>query len=78
MKTSYSRYEFRHTKIGVVTFGEDKRTHKSQMNEGEWKLGFENVYEPYEYKNLGVTRNCFRSFASDIEDNIAKTRKKQE
>ena len=27
-------------------------------------------------KNLGVLKNCFNSFSSNIEDNIEKTRKK--
>ena len=29
-----------------------------------------------EYKTLGVLKNCFNSFSSNIEDNIEKTRKK--
>ena len=37
------RYEFSPTKTGVVIFGEDKRTHKSQMNEIEWKPGSKKV-----------------------------------
>ena len=46
------------------------------MNEGEWKLDSEEGDDLYEYKNLGVTKNCFRSSSSDIDDNIEKTRKK--
>ena len=34
------------------------------------------VDELSEYKNLGVLKNCFNSFSSNIEDNIEKTRKK--
>ena len=70
------RYEFNHTKSGVVTFGEDKQTHKSKRNEREWKLGSKKVGELHEYKNLGVAKNCFGSSALDID--IEKTRKKRE
>ena len=44
------RYELSHTKSSVVTFCEDKRTHTSQMNEREWKLG------SIEYKILGLQK----------------------
>ena len=46
------------------------------MNEREWTLGDAIVNELYEYKNLGVLKNYVNSFASDVEDNIAKARKK--
>ena len=62
-------------KWSSVTFGEDKGTHCTRMNEREWKLGFQNVDEPYEYKNLGVTKNYIGSSVSDVNDNIEKTRK---
>ena len=46
------------------------------MNERERKLGNDVVDEVYEYKNLGVLKNCVGSFNSNVTDNIEKTRKK--
>ena len=70
------RYEFNHTKSGVVTFGETKPIHSRLMKEREWTLGDTKVNELYEYKNLGVLKNYAGSFTSNILDNIEKTRKK--
>ena len=64
------RYEFNHTKSGVVTFGETKPLHSKSMKEREWMLGDAIVNELHEYKNLVV------SFASNVEDNIEKACKK--
>ena len=69
------RYEFNHFKSGVVTFGETKPIHCNSMKEREWALGDDTVEELYEYKNLGVLKNYYGSFASNISDNIDKTRK---
>ena len=68
------RYEFNHTKSGVVTFGETKPIHSRLMKEREWTLGDTKVDELYEYKNLGVLKNDAGSFTSNILDNIEKTR----
>ena len=46
------------------------------MKEREWALGDDTVKELYEYKNLGVLKNYCGLFASNISDNIDKTRKK--
>ena len=46
------------------------------MKECEWALGDDTVKELYEYKNLGVLKNYCGSFASNVSDNIDKTRKK--
>ena len=69
------RYEFNHTKSGVVTFGETKPLHSKSMKEREWMLEDAIVNELYEYKNLGVLKNYVNSFASNVEDNIEKARK---
>ena len=45
-------------------------------NQREWALSDDTVEELYEYKNLGVLKNYYGSFASNISDNINKTRKK--
>ena len=46
------------------------------MKEREWVLGDDTVEELYGYKNHGVLKNYCGSFASNISDNIDKTRKK--
>ena len=70
------RYEFNHSKSGIVTFGESKPQHFESMKNREWLLGDTIVDELYEYKNLGVLKNYVGSFSSNVEDNIDKTRKK--
>ena len=70
------RYEFYHSKSGVFTFGETKPIHSKSMKEREWALGDDTVEELYEHKNLGVLKTYCGSFASNISDNIDKTRKK--
>ena len=70
------RYEFNHTKSRVVTFGETKPLCSKSMKEREWMLGDAIVNELYEYNNLGVLKNYVNSFASNVEDNIEKARKK--
>ena len=70
------RYEFNHLKSGIVTFDETKPIHAQSLKEREWFLGNTFVDELSEYKNLGVLKNCFNSFSSNIEDNIEKTCKK--
>ena len=69
------RYEFNHSKSGVVTFGENKPLHCKSMKERQWALGDNTVEELYEYANLGVLKNYCGSFASNISDNIDKTHK---
>ena len=63
-------------KSGVVTFGETEPIHCKSMKEREWALGDDMVEELYKYQNLGVLKNYCGSFASNISDNIDKTRKK--
>ena len=70
------RYEFNHTKDGVMTYGETKSVHFEEMKEREWILGNGTVEEPYEYKNLGILKNYIGSFSSNVENDIDKTRKK--
>ena len=72
------RYGFNPTKSGVVTFGKDKQTYKSQMSGRAWKLGSKKVAKFYEYKNLGVTENFVRSSASNIDNITEKTRRNRE
>ena len=69
------RYEFNHTKSGVVTSGEYKPLHLAAMQTRKWVLGDDNVNELYEYKNLGILKNCVGSFSSNLGDSIEKTQK---
>ena len=70
------KYEFNHSKSGIVTFGESKPQHFESMKNRVLLLGDTTVDELYEYKNLGVLKNYVGSFSSNVEDNIDKTRKK--
>ena len=70
------RYDFNHSKSGVVTFDETKTHHFESLKSREWLLGDTKVEELYEYKNLGVLKNYVGSFSCDTDDNIDKTRKK--
>ena len=51
------RYEFHHSKSGVVTFGEPKPIHCKSMKERKWALGDDTVEEHYEYKGLAKLSN---------------------
>ena len=51
------RYEFNHTKSGVVTFVETKPLHSKSMKEHECMLGDAIVNEVHDHKNLGVLKN---------------------
>ena len=51
------RYDFNHSKSGIVTFGETKPQHFESLKNREWFLGDTKVEELYEYKNLGVLKN---------------------
>ena len=72
------RYEFNNSKSGVV---ETKAVHYQSMKTHEWILGRDTVDELYEYKNLGVLKNCIDSvlksyigsFSSNVDDSIEKT-----
>ena len=48
------------------------------MNEREWLLGDEFFHELFEYKNLGFVKNGTGSLSSNVQDNIDKTKKRQE
>ena len=71
------RYEFNHSKSGIVTFGESKPQHFDFMNNRMWLLGDTIVDELYEYKNFGVLKNyimwaCFPQTSKIILKNPQK------
>ena len=68
------RYEFNHSKSGVVIFGETKPIHCKSMKEREWALCDDTVEELYEY---GVLKNYCGSFASNILIILTKRVKRQ-
>ena len=70
------RYEFNHTKSGVVVFGESKIQHAKNMMSRKFNLGLDVVKERKEYKNLGFTKNYADSCSGDIEETIKKARRK--
>ena len=70
------RYEFNHSKSGIVTFGESKPQRFESMKSHVWLLGDTISDELYEYKYLGVLKNYVSSFSSNVKGNIDKTRKK--
>ena len=49
------RYDFNHSKSGVVTFGETKPHHFVSLKNREWLLGGTKVEELYEYKRTLVS-----------------------
>ena len=69
------RYEFNHSKSGIVTFGESKPKHFESMKNHEWLLGDTVVDELYEYKNLGVLKNYVSLFSSNVEDKLKPAKK---
>ena len=71
------RYEFNHSKSGIVTFGETKPIHCKSMKECEWALGDDMVEELNEYKNLGVLKNYCGSFAQMFLIILTKCIKRQ-
>ena len=70
------RYDFNHSKNGIVTFSETQPQLFESLKNREWFLGDTKVEELYEYKNLGVLKNYVGSFSPNIDDNIDKTKKK--
>ena len=70
------RYEFNHSKSGIVTFVESKPQHFESMKNRVWLLGYTIVGERYECKSLGVLKNYVGSFSSNVEGNIDKPAKK--
>ena len=59
-------------KAVLSLLGETKRIHCKSFKQRNWVLDNETVDERYEYKNLGVVKNCISSFSSNVEDNVDK------
>ena len=61
------RYEFNHSKSGIVAFGESKLQHFEFMKNCVWLSGDTIVDELYEYKYLSVLKNYVGSFARSLK-----------
>ena len=62
--------------ILCFTFGEPKTQHSESMKNRVIPLTDTIVDELYEYKNLGVLKNCVGSFSSNVKDNIEENQQK--
>ena len=56
------RYEFNHTKSGVVTYGKTMPVYFEEMKKREWILGDDTFDELYEYKILVSCRTTLAHF----------------
>ena len=70
------RYLFIYTKTYVVAFGESPAEHSKNKQTRNWSLGPDHIDKEDEYVNLGVSKNYCGSFSKNVDDIIAKTRKK--
>ena len=70
------RYQFSYAKTSVVAFGEFPAEHSKNKQTRNWSLGPDHTDEKDEYVNLGVYKNYCGSFSENVDENIAKTRKK--
>ena len=70
------RYQFSYTKTSVVAFAEPPAEHSKNKQTRNWSLGPDHIDEEDEYVNLGVQKNYCGSFSKNVDENIAKTRKK--
>ena len=60
----------------MVAFGESPAEHSKNKQTRNWSLGPDHIDEEDEYVNLGVYKNYCGSFSKNVDENIAKTRKK--
>ena len=72
------RYQFSYTKTSVVNFGESPAKHSKSKQTRNWStsLGPDHIDEEDEYVNLEVYKNYCGSFSKNVDENIAKTRKR--
>ena len=71
------RYEYHNEKSGIVVFGETPAMHGRMINTRKFFIGFSLIEEVKEYTNLGIDKNYCGSFATNIDENITKARKRQ-
>ena len=70
------RYEYHNEKSGIVVFGETPAMHGKMINTRKLFIGSSLIEEVKEYTNLGIYKNYCGSFATNIDENITKARKK--
>ena len=60
----------------MVALSQSPAEHSKNKQTRIWPLGPDHIDEEDEYVNLGVYKNYCGSFSKDVNENIAKTRKK--
>ena len=60
------RYEFNHSKSGVVIFGETRPIHCESIKEGEWILCDDMVEKLYKHKNFGAFYWCMSNYMTNL------------
>ena len=70
------RHEYHNEKNGIVVFEETPAMHGRMINRKKFFIGSSLIEEAKEYTNLGIYKNYCGSFATNIDENITKARKK--
>ena len=70
------RYEYHNEKSGIAVFGETPAMHGRMINTRKSVIASSPIEELKEYTNLGIYKNYCGSFATNIDENITKVRKK--
>ena len=70
------RYEYHNEKSGIVVFGETPAVHGRMINTRKFFIGSSLIEEVKEYTNLGIYKNYCGSFATNVDENITKAKKK--
>ena len=70
------RYQFSHTKTSMAAFGESSAEHSNNKQTRNWSLGPDYIDNEDEYVSPGVFKKYCVSFSKNVDENIAKTRKK--
>ena len=73
------RYEYHNekSKSGIVVFGETPAMHGKMIDTRKFFIGSSLIEEVKGYTNLGIYKNYCGSFATNIDKNITKARKRQ-
>ena len=70
------RYEYHNEKRRTVVFGDTLAMHGRMINTRKFVIGSSPIEELKEYTDLGIYKNYCGSFATNIDKNITKARKK--
>ena len=70
------KYEYHNDKSGIVDFGETPAMHGRMINTRKFVIGSSPIDKLKEYTNLGIYKSYCGSFATNIDENIRKARRK--